>query len=51
MTESVDVKLFFNFRSPYCYIASKTLFAIYDDYHTSDPLELDLTTVWSARAK
>jgi 2-hydroxychromene-2-carboxylate isomerase len=32
MPESVDVKLFFNFRSPYCYIASKTLFAIYDEY-------------------
>jgi 2-hydroxychromene-2-carboxylate isomerase len=35
MPESVDVKLFFNFRSPYCYIASKTLFAIYDDYHAN----------------
>jgi 2-hydroxychromene-2-carboxylate isomerase len=35
MPESVDVKLFFNFRSPYCYIASKTLFAIYDNYHTN----------------
>jgi 2-hydroxychromene-2-carboxylate isomerase len=35
MSEAVDVKLFFNFRSPYCYIASKTLFAIYDDYHTN----------------
>jgi 2-hydroxychromene-2-carboxylate isomerase len=35
MPESVDVKLFFNFRSPYCYIASKTLFAIYDDYRTN----------------
>lgn len=33
MTDSVDVKLFFNFRSPYCYIASKTLFQIYDDYN------------------
>ena len=33
MTDSIDVKLFFNFRSPYCYIASKTLFRIYDDYH------------------
>lgn len=33
MTESAKVKLFFNFRSPYCYIASKTLFAIVDDYH------------------
>ncbi len=35
MTDSVDVKLFFNFRSPYCYIASKTLFAIFDDYHAN----------------
>jgi 2-hydroxychromene-2-carboxylate isomerase len=31
----MDVKLFFNFRSPYCYIASKTLFSIYDDFHTN----------------
>jgi 2-hydroxychromene-2-carboxylate isomerase len=35
MSESIDVKLFFNFRSPYCYIASKTLFSIYDDYHAN----------------
>ncbi len=35
MPESIDVKLFFNFRSPYCYIASKTLFRIYDDYHAN----------------
>jgi 2-hydroxychromene-2-carboxylate isomerase len=35
MPESVDVKLFFNFRSPYCYIASKTLFGIYDDFFTN----------------
>ena len=33
MTQAVDVTLYFNFRSPYCYIASKTLFQIYDDYH------------------
>ena len=33
MTDSVDVKLFFNFRSPYCYIASKTLFQIFDEYN------------------
>jgi len=33
MSESVDVTLFFNFRSPYCYIASKTLFQIFDDYN------------------
>lgn len=35
MTTAVDVKLFFNFRSPYCYIASKSLFAIVDDFHTN----------------
>jgi 2-hydroxychromene-2-carboxylate isomerase len=35
MTDSVDVTLYFNFRSPYCYIASKTLFKIYDDYHAN----------------
>ena len=35
MSESVDVTLFFNFRSPYCYIASNTLFRIYDDYHAN----------------
>ncbi len=35
MSEPVDVKLFFNFRSPYCYIASKTLFAIFDDFHAN----------------
>ena len=35
MTSSVDVVVYFNFRSPYCYIASKTLFRIYDDFHTN----------------
>lgn len=35
MPESVDVKLFFNFRSPYCYIASKTMFQIFDDFHAN----------------
>lgn len=35
MTTPVDVKLFFNFRSPYCYIASKTLFAIVDNFHAN----------------
>lgn len=35
MSDSIDVKLFFNFRSPYCYIASKTLFSIYDDFHAN----------------
>ncbi len=35
MAESVDVRLYFNFRSPYCYVASKILFQIFDDYHAN----------------
>lgn len=35
MVEAVDVKLYFNFRSPYCYLASKTLWTILDDYHAN----------------
>jgi 2-hydroxychromene-2-carboxylate isomerase len=35
MPDAIDVKLFFNFRSPYCYIATKTLFQIYDDFHAN----------------
>ena len=31
----VDLKLFFNFRSPYCYLASKTMFSLLDDYHVN----------------
>jgi len=32
MSDLVDVKLFFNFRSPYCYLASKKLWPIVDDF-------------------
>ena len=35
MIEPVDVKLFFNFRSPYCYIASKLMFEVFDEYHAN----------------
>lgn len=35
MSQPVDVKLFFNFRSPYCYLASKTLWPIVDDFNTN----------------
>lgn len=31
----VDVRLFFNFRSPYCYLASKRLFGVLDDFFVS----------------
>ena len=33
--DSIDLKLFFNFRSPYCYLASKTMFSLLDDYHVN----------------
>lgn len=33
MTERVGVTVFFNFRSPYCYLASKTMFSLFDDFH------------------
>lgn len=35
MTQPVDVTLYFNFRSPYCYLASKTLWPILDDFNTN----------------
>lgn len=35
MVEPVEIKVFFNFRSPYCYLISKALWEIFDDYHTS----------------
>ena len=34
MNKPIDVKLFFNFRSPYCYLASKTLWPIVDDFNS-----------------
>ena len=35
MAEPVDITVFFNFRSPYCYLASKRMWSIFDDYHTN----------------
>lgn len=31
----VEVRVFFNFRSPYCYLASKTLFGVFDDFNVT----------------
>ncbi|WP_018719454.1 2-hydroxychromene-2-carboxylate isomerase [Arhodomonas aquaeolei] len=31
--DPVDLEIFFNFRSPYCYLASKRLFRLLDDFH------------------
>ena len=35
MNESIDLKIFFNFRSPYCYLASKTMFTLLEDYNVN----------------
>lgn len=34
MNKPIEVQLFFNFRSPYCYLASKTLWPIVDDFNS-----------------
>tara|TARA_R110002096_G_scaffold420745_2_gene626040 strand:+ start:16964 stop:17557 length:594 start_codon:yes stop_codon:yes gene_type:complete len=33
MTPSIELNIFFNFRSPYCYLASKKIFSIFDEFH------------------
>ncbi len=33
MSDKAELKVFFNFRSPYCYLASKTLFSLIDDFN------------------
>lgn len=35
MREVIDVHVYFNFRSPYCYLVSKTMWPIFDDFHTN----------------
>jgi 2-hydroxychromene-2-carboxylate isomerase len=35
MSNLIDLKIFFNFRSPYCYLASKTMFNLLDDYNVN----------------
>lgn len=35
MTTPIDVQVYFNFRSPYCYVASKGMFDMFDDYHAN----------------
>lgn len=32
---NVDVKFYFNFRSPYCYLASKTMWRIVDEFNVN----------------
>lgn len=34
MSPVQDIEVYFNFRSPYCYLASKRMWQLFDDYHT-----------------
>ncbi|TAM15219.1 MAG: 2-hydroxychromene-2-carboxylate isomerase [Rhodanobacter sp.] len=33
--QAVDLQIFFNFRSPYCYLASKRMFDLLDEFHVN----------------
>ena len=33
--EPAELKIFFNFRSPYCYLASKSMFSLFDEFHVT----------------
>lgn len=35
MTKPVDLRFFFNFRSPYCYLVSKHVFETVDNFHVN----------------
>lgn len=34
MVKPQEISVFFNFRSPYCYLASKNMFSVFDEYFT-----------------
>lgn len=48
MTDTVSVSVFFNFRSPYCYLVSKRLFGVFEDFH----VEMDWRPLggWNGRS-
>jgi 2-hydroxychromene-2-carboxylate isomerase len=35
MVQPVDVRVFFNFRSPYCYLVSKRMFRLFDNFYVN----------------
>lgn len=35
MATPVDIRVYFNFRSPYCYLVSKRLYRIFDNYYAN----------------
>lgn len=47
MSSNIQIQLYFNFRSPYCYLASQTMWSIFDDY----PIGMDWKVLggWEGR--
>lgn len=35
MSDTIDLRLYFNFRSPYCYLASERMFELFDQYQVN----------------
>ncbi len=35
MSDTIDLRLYFNFRSPYCYLASERMFELFDQYRAN----------------
>ncbi len=35
MVQPIDIRVFFNFRSPYCYLVSAALFNLFNDFHAN----------------
>ncbi|MBL4622356.1 MAG: DsbA family protein [Immundisolibacteraceae bacterium] len=48
MAEPVKIKLFYNFRSPYCYLATRSMFRLIDNYNAE--FEWRALGGWSGRS-
>jgi 2-hydroxychromene-2-carboxylate isomerase len=35
VVQPIDIRVFFNFRSPYCYLVSEALFALFDEFYAN----------------
>ncbi len=49
MPDPVNIKLFFNFRSPYCYLATRSMFRLIDNYDAK--FEWRVLGGWNGRSE
>ncbi len=49
MSDPVNIKLFFNFRSPYCYLATRSMFRLIDNYDAK--FEWRVLGGWNGRSE